>query len=186
MHHTKSGLRYAKSIFKLAIERNELETVSSDMHLLNKTISENRELEKLLESPIIRSDKKGEILHQIFDSKLGTTVRAFLDLLLKKRREMHIPQIARHFVILFLENNNIEEATLVTAVPIDDSFRKKINELILKNSINQSVELEEKVDPNLIGGFILRFGDKQFDASVSSEIENLRREFEKNYYVKSL
>jgi len=99
---------------------------------------------------------------------------------------MVIPQIARQFVILYLENNNIEEATLVTAVPVDDSFRAKIKELILKHSTNQTVELEERIDPTLIGGFILRFGDKQFDASISSELEMLRREFEKNYYVKSL
>lgn len=186
MQQTKAGLRYAKSIFKLALERNELDKVSADMHLLNHTISENRELEKLLQSPVIKSDKKGDILHQIFDAHLGTTVLAFLDLLVKKRREMVIPQIARQFVLLYLENNNVEEATLVTAVPVDDSFRTKIKELILKHSNNQSVELEERVDSNLIGGFILRFGDKQFDASVSGEIEKLRREFEKNYYVKSL
>ncbi|MEZ5173160.1 MAG: ATP synthase F1 subunit delta [Bacteroidia bacterium] len=186
MQQTKAGLRYAKSIFKLALDRNELDKVSNDMHLLNDTIVKNRELENLLESPIIKSDKKGDILHQIFDKHLGTTVLAFLDLLLKKRREMFVPQIARQFVLLYLENNNIEEATLVTAFPIDDDFRNKIKELILKNSSNASVELEEKIDPNLIGGFVLRFGDKQFDASVAGEIDKLRREFEKNYYVKSL
>jgi len=186
MQQTKAGLRYAKSIFKLAIERNELEKVSADMHLLNRTIADSRDLENLLHSPIIKADKKAAILHQIFDGHLGITVGAFLDLLVKKRREMVIPQIARQFVLLYLENNNIEEATLVTAVPVDDSFRTKIKELILKHSTNQSVQLEERIDPSIIGGFVLRFGDKQFDASVSGELEKLRREFEKNYFVKSL
>lgn len=186
MHQTKAGIRYAKSIFKLAIDRKELDAVSKDMHLLNQTISENRGLENLLSSPIIKSDKKGDILHEIFDNKLGTTTTAFLDLLVKKRREMHIPQIARQFVLLYLENNNIEEAVLTTPFPIDANFRKQITELILKYSTNETVELEEKIDPELIGGFLLRFGDKQFDASILREIENLRKEFDKNLYVKSI
>jgi len=76
MQQTKAGLRYAKSIFKLAIERNELEKVSADMHLLNRTIADSRDLENLLHSPIIKADKKAAILHQIFDGHLGTTVGA--------------------------------------------------------------------------------------------------------------
>jgi len=84
MQQTKAGLRYAKSIFKLAIERGELDKVSADMHLLNRTISENRELENLLHSPIIKSDKKSAILHLIFDGHLGLTVGAFSRFIGKK------------------------------------------------------------------------------------------------------
>lgn len=186
MLQTKAGARYAKSIFKLAIERNELEEVSKDMHLLNDTIVKNRELENLLSSPIIKSDKKGVILNEIFENKLGKTTTAFLNLLIKKRREMVIPQIARQFVLLYLENNNIEEAVVITPFKMDDSFRKKVVDLVLKHSTNETVELEERIDPDLIGGFVLRFGDKQFDGSVLREIENLRTEFSKNLYIKNI
>lgn len=184
MHHSKSGIRYAKSLFLLAIERNELEAVSKDMQLIDSTIRENRDLENLLKSPIIKVDKKAAIMDEIFAGKLGKTTLAFIHLIIRKRREMFIDQIARHFVILYLENNNVEEALVITPFAMDDDFRKKITDLVLKYSTNSSVELEERIDPNLIGGFVLRFGDRQFDASVLREIEMLRREFDKNLYVK--
>ena len=184
MQDTKAGIRYAKSLFKLAIERKELEVVSADMTLINKTIHENPELRSMLKSPIIKSDKKASIIHAIFASNIGTTTAAFLDLIIKKRREMYTDAIARQFVILHLENNGIEEAMLTTAFKIDDSFRQRILDLVVKHSKNNKVELQERIDPSIIGGFVLRFGDNQIDTSIEREIELLRREFEKNLYVK--
>jgi F-type H+-transporting ATPase subunit delta len=184
MQDTKAGIRYAKSLFKLAIERKELEVVSADMTLINKTIHENPELRSMLKSPIIKSDKKASIIHAIFASNIGTTTAAFLDLIIKKRREMHVEQIARQFVILYLENNGVEEAVVTTAFAIDDTFRQRIIALVVKHCKNDKVVLEERIDPSIIGGFVLRFGDNQIDTSVEREIELLRREFEKNLYVK--
>lgn len=185
MQETKAGSRYAKSLFKLAVERNELEAVSVDMNLLDKTIRENRDLENLLKSPIVKADKKSKIMHEIFDGKLGKSTMAFIDLLIKKRREMIIDQIARQFVVLHLQNNNIEEAVITTPFPLNDSLRAQVIELIMKNSTNGSVELVERIDASLIGGFLLSFGGKQFDGSLSREFEMLRREFDKNLFVKA-
>ena len=97
---------------------------------------------------------------------------------------MYTDSIARQFVILHLENNGIEEALLTTAFKIDDSFRQRILDLVVKHSKNNKVELQERIDPSIIGGFVLRFGDNQIDTSVERDIELLRREFEKNLYVK--
>jgi F-type H+-transporting ATPase subunit delta len=185
MQETKAGVRYAKSLFKLAVELNELEAVSKDMALLDKTIQENPELENLLKSPIIKSDKKSKIMHEIFDGKLGASTMSFIDLLIRKRRELIIDQIARQFVVLHLQNNNIEEAVLTTPFQITEAFRAKVIDLIMKNSTNASVELTERIDASLIGGFLLQFGGKQFDTSLSREFEMLRREFDKNLYIKA-
>jgi F-type H+-transporting ATPase subunit delta len=184
MQDTKAGIRYAKSLFKLAQERNEVELVSADMALIDKTIHENPELRSMLKSPIIKSDKKASIIRSIFSANIGTTTSAFLELIIKKRREMYTDAIARQFVILHLENNGIEEALLTTAFKIDDSFRQRILDLVVKHSKNNKVELQEHIDPSIIGGFVLRFGDNQIDTSIEREIELLRREFDKNLYVK--
>ena len=184
MQDTKAGIRYAKSLFKLAQERNEVELVSADMALIDKTIHENPELRSMLKSPIIKSDKKASIMRSIFSANIGTTTSAFLELIIKKRREMYTDAIARQFVILHLENNGIEEAMLTTAFKIDDSFRQRILDLVVKHSKNNKVELQERIDPSIIGGFVLRFGDNQIDTSIEREIELLRREFDKNLYVK--
>jgi F-type H+-transporting ATPase subunit delta len=96
---------------------------------------------------------------------------------------MYIEDIARQFVILHLENNGVEEAVVITAHKIDDAFRAKVIALVEK-STGHKVVLEEKVDPNVLGGFILRYGDKQIDTSLEREFQLLRREFNKNLYVK--
>lgn len=183
MQETKSAIRYARALFSLAIERKELEEVSSDMTLINKTIQENRELAVMLKSPIIKSDKKETVIRLVFENKIGKTTSAFLDLIIKKRREMYVEDIARQFVILHLENNGVEEALLVTAYPADTALKASVVALVEKNTGNKVV-LEEKVDPSLLGGFILRYGDKQFDTSLEREFQLLRREFNKNLYVK--
>jgi len=184
MQDSKAGIRYAKSLFNLAQERNEVEAVSADMALIDKTIHENPELRSMLKSPIIKSDKKASIMRAIFTAHISTTTAAFLELIIKKRREMFMDSIARQFVILHLENNGIEEAVLTTAFKVDDSFRQRILDLVIKHSKNDKVVLEERIDPSIIGGFVLRFGDNQIDTSVERDIELLRREFEKNLYVK--
>lgn len=183
MHETKAAIRYARALFNLAIERNELEVVSKDMDLIDKTINDNRELGIILQSPIIKADKKEAVLKAIFVKNISATSAAFLDLIVRKRREMHVAQIARQFVILHLENNGIEEAQLTTAYKIDDAFRKQIISIVEKYS-HHTVQLEEKVDPSVIGGFILRFSNKQIDTSIERDITLLKREFEKNLYVK--
>ena len=96
---------------------------------------------------------------------------------------MFIEDIARQFVILHLENNGVEEALLITAHKIDDAFRAKVIALVEKNTGNKVV-LEERIDPSILGGFILRYGDNQFDTSLEREFQLLRREFNKNLYVK--
>lgn len=184
MQNTKAAVRYARSLFDLASERGELEQVSADMQLVDKTIRENRELEVVLRSPVIKPDKKEAIFSAIFDGKLSTTTSAFFNLLIKKRREGVVVEIARQFVILYLANNEIEEAVLTTAAPISDEFRAKIKGLIEKQTGHSKIELEERVDSKIIGGFVLRFGDRQIDTSLERELELLRREFDKNLYVK--
>jgi F-type H+-transporting ATPase subunit delta len=153
------------------------------MILISKTIADNRELGAMLKSPIIKSDKKVAVIRLVFEGKIGATTKAFLELIIKKRREMYIEDIARQFVILHLENNGVEEALLITAHKIDDAFRAKVIALVEKNTGNKVV-LEERIDPSILGGFILRYGDNQFDTSLEREFQLLRREFNKNLYVK--
>ena len=183
MQETKAAIRYARSLFSLGIERNELDAVSADMFLIDKTIHENRDLALMLKSPIIKPGTKESVIHAIFGGKIGTTTAAFIDLIVRKRREMHIQEIARQFVILFLERNGVEEAVITTAHKIDEPFRNKIIKLVEQKTGNK-VELEERIDPSIIGGFILRYGDNQIDTSVERDIEPLRREFDKNLYLK--
>mgnify|MGYP003439766557 CR=1 FL=1 len=164
MKDTKVATRYAKSLLELSIELKSLEVVLADMKLINSVGNANAELVTVLRSPIIKSDKKLKILTEIFGNHISPITQKLLHLLSSKSREAYIVDISEQFVL-------------------DDVSRKRVLDLV-KASANSEVELEEQTRADLIGGFVLRIGDTQVDASVLRQIKNLKRNFSENPYVK--
>ncbi len=182
MLETKVAKRYAKSLLDLAREQGALDTVYADMQQVVSVCEANRDLVMLLGNPIIATDKKLNILKTVFAS-VSRMSSAFFDILTRKGRESHLAGIAKEFVAQYKKSKGIESATVISAVGLDDNLRKLVYELV-RDSVKSEVELVEKVDPKLIGGFVLRMGDKQYDASVSSELRKLTREFSANPYIR--
>ena len=180
---SKVATRYAKSLFDLANEKNLLDQVSADMKLINTTCVENKELVNVLKSPVINTDKKQLVLKEIFESKVNKMTSAFLNLLAAKKRERDVPEIAAAFHELYKKHKNILTAVVTTAFGLDDELRKKVYEVI-KGSSKSEVELVEKIDNKIIGGFIIRVGDKQDDTSIRTKINKLNRIFKENPYIK--
>jgi len=183
MIETKVSRRYAKSLLVLANEKGALEDVNRDMKLIHAVGSENRDLELLLVSPVIQSDKKLNVLRQVFANKLNALTLAFIEIVVRKGREKYLLQIAKEFAGQYREFKGIQSAEIISAVGLDDTLRKQVYDIV-KNSTKSEVELTERVDDKLIGGFILRLGDKQFDASVASSLRKLTQTFSSNPYIK--
>lgn len=183
MRGNRVALRYAKSLFDLALEQNQAEKAFADMELIANTTKQSHDLVVLLNSPIISTDKKIAVINGVFGDKISQLTTAFLNIIATKRREHYIPGIAQEFVEMYKKHKGIEVAYLTTAVAIDDSTRQQILDLVKKQS-GKEVELVEKIDSSVIGGFILRYGDNQIDTSVAGKIRNLRKEFDNNLYVK--
>lgn len=175
--------RYAKSLLLLSMEKGKTDEVYADMMLVSRTIAENRELKVLLSSPVIKPDTKMNVLNALFASKVNEISKMFMELLTRKGREGMLGEIAVSFVAQVKEHKNIVPAHVVSAVALDNETRTTIEKLAAKLTHGKTIELEEKVDAALIGGFVLQVGDHRVDASVSGEIKNLKREFEKNPYV---
>lgn len=182
MRNTRATLRYAKSLLELAKEQETLDACRSDMSVIVAICQESRELTLLLKSPVVKTDKKLSIINEIFSSFSPLSL-AFINLITKKKREALLLDIAERFLLLYKIDQGIESAVLTTAVPLDDDTRTKVLNFIKKQGVNQ-VDLLEKVDQNLIGGAILRLGDKQLDASVARQIKDLKQSFNKNLYIK--
>ena len=182
MLDTKLAKRYSKSLIDLATEKNVLPAVAADMELITKTLEENRDLGIMLRNPLINSDKKGSILHAIFDGKVDAMTMAFIDIITRKRREKSLPAIANEITNQYRTIRGYTQAILTSAVGIDDTLRKQVIEIV-KNSMKTEVELVEKINPDLIGGFTLRFDDNQYDTTVSRSLRTLRRSFSKNLYI---
>jgi len=183
-HDLKAGIRYAKSLFELAQERNEVEAVHADMAIISKAIEGSRDLEVVLQSPIINVDKKLNIVRAIFAKSIGITSLRFFELLVEKRREMHILAIARSFNELYKIEKHIETATVFTAVPLDAVGRAKIIKIVADKT-GKHIELIEKVDAEVLGGFKLTFNNQMIDASIQTEIQQLRLIFSQNPFIKN-
>jgi len=183
MKGTRIAYRYAKSLLILSQEKSKVDEVFADMELVANTITANRDLSLLLHSPVIKTDTKVRVLEGIFGSHTGEISKAFMILLTKKGRESMLGEIATAFVGQVKEFKNIIVAEVISAATLDAETRGVISKLAGDLAKGKAIELVEKVDASLIGGFILKVGDSRVDASVSGEIKNLKREFEKNPYV---
>ena len=182
MRHSRVTIRYAKALLQLAIEQNILEQSYADMVLLDSVFKQNKDLSLLLKSPIVKTDQKLRIFKLIFDTKIGEVSMAFINIITTKKRESLLALIASSFISLYKEHNKIETASVITATPLDEILRAEVINYIKKHG-NDNVELTEKVDENIIGGAIIRMGDKQLDASVSKAISELRQSFNSNLYL---
>jgi F-type H+-transporting ATPase subunit delta len=185
MHqNSKSARRYAKALLSFAIEQKELETVATEMKLIADTCATSSDLVMLLKSPVVKTEKKRTILKKVFAGKVGATTLKFFELVTKKKREDQLPEMANAFQQIFREHQGIVTAEIITAVPLTEEGRKTA--LAFITNLYDKVELTEKVDKDLIGGFIIRVGDKQYDESVARKLNNLKREFSKNPYISQL
>lgn len=180
---TRVAARYAKSLLDLALEKGILEPVYNDMQFILNTCKSSRDLVLFLQSPIIKTDKKIAVLKEIFEGKIGPVTHAFINIITVKKREAHIEEIAESFVNQYKRHKNVLTAIVTSAVGLDDTLRKQVLDVV-KRSINTEVELVEKVNKELIGGFVLRIGDQQVDASIHRMVRELSKSFSENPYVK--
>ena len=173
--------RYAKSLLQLANEKGQLEKVYADMQLVESVCEQNKEFINFLKSPIIKMDKKVAVIKEVFTGKVSDITSGFLTILTQKRRELYMEQIAKAFVEQYKQYKNILTAVITSAVGIDSTVKTKVLELV-KQTTKGEVELVEKVNKDLIGGFVLTIGDKQVDASISRKLNDLRKTFTGNAF----
>lgn len=173
MRNIKAASRYAKALLDLAIETNQLDKVQADMVSFKQTVNGSKELANLLNSPIVKAHKKQEVLKAIFASNFSELGAKYLDLLVAKNREALLPEIATQFQALYEKHNNTVTAEVTSAVALDDTQKQKVLSLIKHDG---KVNLIEKIDPALIGGFIVKVADKQIDASIAKKFKDLRKE----------
>ncbi|ERM81897.1 hypothetical protein P872_07095 [Rhodonellum psychrophilum GCM71 = DSM 17998] len=184
MSSIRVASRYAKSILELAIEKGILEEVHQDMQLLLTLDKATPELGVMLNSPIVSSDKKLKILKALFPEGSSELTLPFFEIVSKKNRDNVLMEIAKEFHNQYNESKGIQLATVTTTFPIDEKLKKEFIEIVKEISGLEKVELIEKINPEIIGGFILKVNDRQLDESLNSKLKALRLEFSQNLYEK--
>ena len=173
---TRAANRYAKALLDIALEKKQEIVVQKDMQFISDTIADNSELQMLLSSPIFKITDKTKVLKSIFAKDISSLSNNLIDLLATNKRMPLLQAITKQYGILFNQEKEIVKASVITAFPIDDSMREKVLAKATDLVGDKKISLENKVDDNIIGGFILRVGDVQIDASIQNKLNKLKRE----------
>ena len=176
---------YAKSLIDLAIEQDQINVVNDDMQALEQAMG-SRDLVLMLKSPIIKKGTKEKILKTLFSDKLSGLTNAFINIVVRKGRENVLPEIISALKDEFKRFKGVTSITLVTAKEMTSENLEAIKSKLLKSDLTlDSVEIDTKVDPSIIGGFVIQLGDKLYDASVAHQLSTLKKEFNNNEFVKA-
>ncbi len=176
--------RYPKSLLELSNDQNKLSAVHADILTL-QTAVQNRDLYLMLKSPIIQNDRKVAALDALFKSSMDPLTMGYLNLLVTKNREMYLPEIVAEFISQYKQLQKITSVTITTATEMSETLLADLRKKLLASDVtSDNLDVTAKVDPDLIGGFVLDFDNKRYDASVAHKLEELRSQFSKNLYVK--
>jgi F-type H+-transporting ATPase subunit delta len=174
MSSTRAAIRYAKAILDLANSKNVAEAVNNDMKTIATTINGNQELNTFIQNPTIKVEVKENAVLEVFADTNGVT-KGLFHLLFENKRFEILGEIASEYNNLFDESNGVEVAKVTTAVAMDTGLEAKVLAKIATFS-DKKITIENIIDPTIIGGFILRIGDKQYNASVANRLQVLKRE----------
>ncbi len=172
---SRAAIRYAKAILETAVSSGKASQVNDDMKSIIAAVDSSADLKDFLASPIITSEVKMKALSEVFSSVQDDTKSLFRLLQENKRFEILVA-IATQYNAQYDEMNGVEVATVTTAFPITAELEAKILAKAATIS-SKKITIQNTVDPSIIGGFILRIGDKQYNASVSNRLQELKREF---------
>ncbi|QLG45204.1 ATP synthase F1 subunit delta [Costertonia aggregata] len=175
MNDSRAAIRYAKAILDLAVDNKATDKVEKDMRSITATISDSKELQDVLASPVVKSAIKKDALNTIFEGSHQITAGLITTLTDNKRIGM-LNEVALKYIILNEDLKGEGVAFVTTAVPMTADLEKKVLKQ-LSGITGNKVTIQNKIDESIIGGFVLRVGDLQYDASIANKLNNIKREF---------
>lgn len=182
MRGARPALRYAKAILNLAKESGNETLVNDNMKLVVETIAQSDDLDTMLKSPVIKAADKRKVLTALFGEKVDNIIKGLFNLLEENKRMIMLESIARQYAIIYDYHKSLQVAKVTTAVALTSDLEDKIQAKIVALTGNKA-SIENIVNPEILGGFILRVGDVQYDASISNQFKELRREFDNSHYI---
>jgi F-type H+-transporting ATPase subunit delta len=178
MSGSRAAIRYAKAVLSLATDKKSAEAVNSDMKSITSSIAQSDDLSQMLQSPVVRSLDKKAVLTSVFkDANIATT--NLIDTLISNKRLALLNDVAASYTQLFDKMRGSQVASVTTAIPLTNDLKIKVLAKV-KELTGKEAEVENIIDESILGGFILRVGDIQYNASISNKLAKLKREFTLN------
>ncbi|MFI0429754.1 ATP synthase F1 subunit delta [Mariniflexile sp. HMF6888] len=178
MAGARAAIRYAKAVLSLASDRKTIDAVNEDMKLIANTIAQSKDLSDALQSPVLSASVKKSVLLEVFKQSDKTTL-SLIDTLVANNRIDILEDVAVKYSQLFDQSKGIEVATVTTAIALTDALKQKVLAKA-KELTGKDIEVQSIVDESILGGFILRIGDLQYNASIANQLSKLKREFTLN------
>ena len=178
MKGTRAAIRYAKAILNLAKDQNSAPAVNDDMKLIINAIADNKELKSLLNSPVVKAAQKTAVLKEVFANTNAITT-GLVDVLAENKRLTLLEAVATEYTSLFDASQGFQKAHVTTAVALTDVMNAKVLAKV-KELTGKEALIENTIDESILGGFILRVGDLQYNASIANNFNKLKRTFSQN------
>jgi F-type H+-transporting ATPase subunit delta len=179
MSGSRAAIRYAKAVLQQANEANLAQVVFEDMQCVHKTIQASKELQIVLKSPVIKAEDKREALLEIFKNQSDST-KSLIRVLVENQRTQMLDDVSKNYIDLYNEGQGVKVAKVTTAVPLSNELKEKVLAKVKELTGSNKVTLENNIDESILGGFILRIGDLQYNASIANKLANIKREFSKS------
>jgi len=176
---SKVAKRYAQGLLDFTNESGQTATVFSEMKDVVKIMNESKDLIRFFHTPYIDSKKKVEVANEIFKG-LSVSSQNFITLVIKKGRENQLKNIAQEFINKVEDIKGVKRITLTTATELS---KENIEQILKSTSLvkaDANFDLTVNVNPALLGGYILRVGDQQVDASVKAKLNQVKKDFQLN------
>lgn len=166
---------YGDALFELALEENAVDSLAEEVQMVLKVLNENEELMKLLNHPKIVKEEKIKIIQNIFKGRVSDNLTGFLEVIVNKDRYNEIPAIFDFFLDLVKEYKNIGVVYVTTAVELKDSQKETLKKKLLETTKYETFEMHYQIDASLIGGMLIRIGDRVVDSSIKAKLEEMSR-----------
>jgi F-type H+-transporting ATPase subunit delta len=179
MSGNRAAIRYSKAVLLQAKEAGVADTVFDDMQDVFNTIKASKELKHLLKSPLIKTNDKKEALLKIFEDRSKET-KSMIEVLIDNQRIQLLADVSKNFIELYNDEKGVKVAQVTTAIPLSEEIEQKVLAKIKELTGSTKVTLEINIDESILGGFILRIGDLQYNASIANKLTKIKREFSKS------
>jgi F-type H+-transporting ATPase subunit delta len=182
----RAAIRYAKALMQLSIERNDLEVVNTDIVYVKSAVEASKELATLMMSEVVQEPKKANIYKALFEGKISELTLNFMLLLAKNHRSAIIPSVLKAFEEQYKSHKNIHTVNITAASKMDEAVKSDLVKILQEKAPGSTVEINETINEDLIGGFVIRTKDHQIDASVANRLKGMKRDLINTTYTSKL
>jgi F-type H+-transporting ATPase subunit delta len=175
MKEARVAHRYAHALFSVALSREILDIVASELFQLKSFIDKDRRFVDFLEAPQVTTENKNDLLKTLFAGRISAPLFSFLLLLVEKSRIEFLGEIAEEFEKLLEDHRGIIKAVITTAIPLDEAYKQGLRTKLERLS-GKKIDIVHRIDKNIIGGIIVQLNYQVIDRSIRHELNSLRHD----------